>query len=128
MDLTDPDSVPQHWVRHKGTCLVGSLLPEALLSGDEMLVDDVVDVRVVGVKELLHLPHLRVVQKQAQMLQKQNHVRHHLKGRPIDFWQTVPVNVAEDFIAKNANGKKLQLCKQIFVILVMNIINGDGYR
>jgi hypothetical protein len=71
---------------------VGSLLPEALLSGDEMLVDDVVDVRVVGVKELLHLPHLRVVQKQAQMLQI---IRHHLKGQPIDFWQVVPIYVAE---------------------------------
>jgi len=56
---------------------VCSLLPEALFGGDEVLVDDVVDVGVVGVEELLHLAHLRVVQEQAQMLQI-NHLKGHL--------------------------------------------------
>ena len=49
--------------------LVCSLLSETLFCGDKVLVDNVVDVWVVGVKELLHLAHLRVVQEQAQMLQ-----------------------------------------------------------
>ena len=49
---------------------MSTLLSKVLLRVDEVFVDDVVDVAVVGVKELLDLTSLRVVQEQTKVLKK----------------------------------------------------------
>ena len=49
------------------------LLPEVLLGVDKVLVDDEVDVGVVGVEELLDLASLGVVEKQPQMLKNRRY-------------------------------------------------------
>ena len=48
--------------------LVGALLPQVGLRGHERVVDDEVDVGVVGVEELDDVTHIRIVQEKPQML------------------------------------------------------------
>lgn len=54
--------------------LVCPLLSKVLLCIDKAVIDDEVDVRVVGVEELDDVSQVRVVQKQSKVLRNRYHV------------------------------------------------------
>ena len=59
---------------------MGPLLPQGNLGSDEGVVDDIEDVRIVGLEERHDFVELRIVQEQPKMLEK-----------VFSLWQAIPL-------------------------------------